>query len=80
MVPKEGLEPSQALPTAPSTLRVYQFHHFGIFVIYPGEDTGLFPGLFPAFLRRSARCLALPGCSVFARGSRRIKHYRFLLT
>ena len=29
MVPKEGLEPSRRESTAPSRLRVYQFHHFG---------------------------------------------------
>jgi hypothetical protein len=28
-VPKAGIEPARAWPTAPSTQRVYQFHHFG---------------------------------------------------
>ena len=29
LVPKAGIEPARAWPTAPSTQRVYQFHHLG---------------------------------------------------
>jgi hypothetical protein len=30
LVPRAGFEPTQAMPTAPSRQRVYQFHHLGM--------------------------------------------------
>ena len=38
LVPRAGLEPTQAMPTAPSRQRVYQFHHLGM-VTTMGVDT-----------------------------------------
>jgi hypothetical protein len=39
LVPRAGFEPTQAMPTAPSRQRVYQFHHLGVATTMGGAGT-----------------------------------------
>ena len=65
MVPKARIELARALPTAPSTQRVYQFHHFGVLLILFTARFGIFnrEGCRPFFRRDRFGSVGTTFCS-----------------